>query len=147
LVAHTNATVVAFGNGSSSNRVMRQPTYVPPTEQLVVEIFVSDLERSISFYEHLGFKKNERHDRFASLTWEEHQIFLDERRELPPVPADQVRANVRIMVRDVNAAWERMQALGVPVAQPIEDRAYGLRDFTVIDPDGFGVRFATRLGS
>ena len=46
-----------------------------------------------------------------------------------------------VMVRDVNAAWERAQAMGVPVAQPIGDRSYGLRDFTVIDPDGFGVRF------
>jgi catechol 2,3-dioxygenase-like lactoylglutathione lyase family enzyme len=124
---------------------MRQPTYVPPTEQLVVEIFVSDLDRSLHFYEYLGFKRAESHDRFASLTWEEHQIFLDERRELARLPADLPRANVRVMVRDVNAAWERVQALGVPVSQPIGDRAYGLRDFTVVDPDGFGVRFATRL--
>jgi catechol 2,3-dioxygenase-like lactoylglutathione lyase family enzyme len=122
---------------------MRQPTYVPPTQQLVVEIFVSDLERSISFYERLGFKRSDLHDRFAALTWEEHEIFLDERPELASVPAP--RANVRVMVRDVNAAWERAMAMGVPVAQPIGDRAYGLRDFTVVDPDGFGVRFATRL--
>jgi catechol 2,3-dioxygenase-like lactoylglutathione lyase family enzyme len=124
---------------------MRQPTYVPPTEQLVVEVFVSSLERSLNFYEYLGFKRNEVHDRFASLTWEEHQIFLDERKDLPRLPPNTVRANVRIMVRDVNAAWERMAALGAPVAQPIGDRAYGLRDFTVVDPDGFGVRFASRL--
>ena len=124
---------------------MRQPTYVPPTEQLVVEIFVSDLDRSISFYERLGFKRGVGHDRFASLTWEEHQIFLDERRDLPQVPAHLPRANVRVMVRDVNAAWERAQAIGVPVSQSIGDRSYGLRDFTVVDPDGFGVRFATRL--
>jgi catechol 2,3-dioxygenase-like lactoylglutathione lyase family enzyme len=124
---------------------MRQPTYVPPTEQLVVEIFVSDLDRSVSFYERLGFKRSEHHDRFASLTWEEHQIFLDERRDLPCVPANLPRANVRVMVRDVNAAWERAQAMGVPISQVIGDRSYGLRDFTVVDPDGFGVRFATRL--
>jgi catechol 2,3-dioxygenase-like lactoylglutathione lyase family enzyme len=124
---------------------MRQPTYVPPTEQLVVEVFVSDLERSIRFYEYLGFKRNELHDRFASLTWEEHQIFLDERKDLPRLPSSAPRANVRVMVRDVNAAWERMSALGVQVSQPIGDRSYGLRDFTVVDPDGFGVRFASRL--
>ena len=124
---------------------MRQPTYVPPTEQLVVEIFVSDLDRSLSFYERLGFKRGAAHDRFASLTWEEHQIFLDERREMPNLPASFPRANVRVMVRDVDAAWERAQAMGVPIAQVIGDRSYGLRDFTVVDPDGFGVRFATRL--
>jgi hypothetical protein len=28
---------------------------------------------------------------------------------------------------------------------PIGDRYYGLRDFTIRDPDGFGVRFASVL--
>jgi hypothetical protein len=27
----------------------------------------------------------------------------------------------------------------------VADRDYGLRDFTVLDPDGFGLRFASRL--
>ena len=124
---------------------MRQPTYVPHTQQLVVEIFVSNLERSLAFYERLGFKPVEKHDRFASLTWEEHALYLDERVDLPEVPRDRPRANVRVMVRDVNAAWERVQALGAPISQPIADRSYGLRDFTIIDPDGFGVRFASLL--
>ena len=124
---------------------MRTPTYVPPTSQLVVELLVRDLERTLSFYERLGFKRAEMHDHFVALSWEEHLIFLDERPSLPPVPEGAPRANVRVMVRDVNAAWERAQALGAPVAEPIADRSYGLRDFTVVDPDGFGVRFATRL--
>ena len=124
---------------------MRQPTYVPPTSQLVVEILVSDLERALAFYERLGFKRAEMHDHFAALSWEEHQLFLEERPDLPKHTDNNPRANVRVMVRDVNAAWERVKALGAPVAQEIGDRTYGLRDFTVIDPDGFGVRFATRL--
>ena len=122
------------------------PTYVPSTSQLVVELLVANLERTLAFYEQLGFKRAEAHDRFIALTWEEHLIFLDERPGLTPAPAGTMpRANVRVMVRDVNAAWERVRALGAPVAQPIGDRGYGLRDFTVVDPDGFGVRFATRL--
>jgi hypothetical protein len=36
-----------------------------------------------------------------------------------------------------------VQAAGVPVVVPIGDRGYGLRDFTVADPDGFGIRFAS----
>ncbi len=122
------------------------PTYVPPTSQLVVEILVSDLERSLPFYESLGFKRGTTHDRFVILTWEEHELFLEERSDLATSSAaGYPRANVRVMVRDVNAAWERALAQGAPVAQSIGDRAYGLRDFTVVDPDGFGVRFATRL--
>jgi uncharacterized glyoxalase superfamily protein PhnB len=49
------------------------------------------------------------------------------------------------MVADVDAFWERARVAGAPVLAPIGDRSYGLRDFTVLDPDGFGVRFASRL--
>jgi hypothetical protein len=31
------------------------------------------------------------------------------------------------------------------VLAPIGDRDYGLRDFTILDPDGFGQRFASLL--
>jgi hypothetical protein len=37
--------------------------------------------------------------------------------------------------------------LGARVIIPIGDRYYGLRDFTIADPDGFGVRFASPLDS
>src|SRR5262245_65583591 len=30
---------------------------------------------------------------------------------------------------------------------PLADRYYGLRDFTIADPDGFGIRFASALFS
>jgi hypothetical protein len=47
------------------------------------------------------------------------------------------------MVGDVDAYWALARELEAPVLQPIEDRDYGLRDFTIVDPDGFGVRFAS----
>ena len=53
--------------------------------------------------------------------------------------------NVRIVVPDVDRLWAVVGRLGFVVERPIEDRAYGLRDFTVLDPDGFGLRFATPL--
>jgi catechol 2,3-dioxygenase-like lactoylglutathione lyase family enzyme len=117
--------------------------WVDPTEQLVVEVFVRDLERSLRFYQGLGFELYERHGRFAGLRWEGHRFFLHERPDLPS-PGTPV-ANVRVMVPDVDACWRRYVAMGARVVAPIGDRDYGLRDFTIADPDGFGVRFATRL--
>jgi hypothetical protein len=35
--------------------------------------------------------------------------------------------------------------MGARVVSPIGDRYYGLRDFTIADPDGFGLRFASWL--
>ena len=118
--------------------------YVHPTEQLVVEIFVRDVARSTAFYRQLGFELVADRGAFVVLGWEGHRLFLDERRDLSP-PPKQPRANVRIMVTDVDRYWERARAMGAPVLAPIADREYGLRDFTILDPDGFGVRFGTRL--
>jgi hypothetical protein len=47
--------------------------------------------------------------------------------------------------RDVDRLWTIAQSLGLAVEQPTADRSYGLRDFTVRDPDGFGLRFASWL--
>jgi uncharacterized glyoxalase superfamily protein PhnB len=35
--------------------------------------------------------------------------------------------------------------MGARIIVPIADRYYGLRDFIIADPNGFGVRFATAL--
>ena len=118
-------------------------SYVPSTEQLVVEVFVRDLDRAIDFYQRLGFQLLGRKPGFATLGWEGHELFLDEHRDGAPAAAPQ--ANVRIMVPDVDACWARARTMGAPVLVPLADREYGLRDFTIADPDGFGLRFATRI--
>ena len=71
---------------------------------------------------------------------ENHRFFLEPRPDLP-APADHPQANVRIMV----PAVDEYAQLGARVIKPIADRHYGLRDFTIADPDGFGLRFGTRL--
>lgn len=113
-------------------------------DQLVVEIFVRDLDRSLAVYTALGFTLDRRDGNFAALTWEGREFFLDQRSGLPPAKGP-ARANVRILVRDVDALWAHARKLGLCVEQPIADRYYGLRDFTVVDPDGFGLRFAGPL--
>ena len=52
---------------------------------------------------------------------------------------------VELLVRDVDHFWRRVNEMGLRVLAPIADRPYGLRDFTIADPDGFGLRFATGL--
>jgi len=118
--------------------------YVDPTEQLVVEIFARDLRRSIEFYRRLGFELIREQTAFAELAWEGHLLFIEELPNLPP-PADFPQANMRIMVPDVEDYWEIATQMRIPVIKPIGDRDYGLRDFTVTDPDGFGLRFGARL--
>ena len=53
--------------------------------------------------------------------------------------------DIRLMVPDVDAVYERVREAGVEVMNPIGDRDYGLRDFIMRDPFGFRLRFASRL--
>lgn len=113
--------------------------------QLVVEIFVRDLERSLAFYRALGFELARRTSEFAALRWDAAYLFLDQRPGAE-APIDQpLCANVRVVVDDVDRIWERAQALAARVVKEPRDQSYGLRDFTIADPDGFGVRFAQLL--
>ena len=50
---------------------------------------------------------------------------------------------MRIMVADVDRRWELVTGMGARIIYPIGDQAYGLRDFTFVNPDGFGLRFAS----
>jgi catechol 2,3-dioxygenase-like lactoylglutathione lyase family enzyme len=125
-----------------SDRCPSEPAaYVPATEQLVVELFVRNIRRSVAFYQRLGFTVVEDNGDFVALSWEQHRLFLDEQPGLPP--PDHLRANVRIMVPDVDRYWAQVHVLGARVVSPIADRDYGIRDFTVTDPDGFGLRFGS----
>src|SRR5262245_40081278 len=126
--------------------------YIDPTEQLVTEIMVCDIKRSTAFYRRLGFTLRRDGGLFVELSWEEHQLFLDERSTGPEgdqgamsAPPHVPPANIRVMVPNVDDYWRLAQDIGARIVVPIADRSYGLRDFTLADPDGFGVRFASSL--
>lgn len=126
--------------------------YVDPTEQLVTEIMVRDIKRSTEFYQRLGFALLRDGGSFMELTWEEHLFFLDERAASSEgdlaalsTPPQFPLANIRVMVPNVDEYWRLAQDLDARIVAPIADRSYGLRDFIIADPDGFGVRFASVL--
>jgi hypothetical protein len=45
----------------------------------------------------------------------------------------------------VDVLWREAGRLQLEVGTPIGDRHYGLRDFVLVDPAGFGLRFAQAL--
>lgn len=111
--------------------------------QLINELFVEDLQRSLAFYTELGFSVERSDDHFAVLRWDDSLLFLDQQHmESRPAYAGM---NIRILVPDVDSYWDKVQAAGYLVLQAIDNRYYGLRDFTISDPDGFGLRFAAFL--
>jgi catechol 2,3-dioxygenase-like lactoylglutathione lyase family enzyme len=131
---------------------MERKKYVASTEQLVTEIVVKDIKRSTKFYCELGFRLLRDTDNFVELTWEDHQLYLAELSAYHDTASDDVKlpqpskfpvANIRVMVPNVDDYWKLAKEIGAQIVIPIADRYYGLRDFIVSDPDGFGVRFAT----
>lgn len=131
---------------------MGQKKYVDSTEQLVTEIVVRDIQRSTKFYRELGFKVLRDAGDFVELTWEDHQLYVAELSAYREIASDDVKlperskfplANIRIVVPNVDDYWKLVREMGAQIVIPIADRYYGLRDFIISDPDGFGVRFAS----
>src|SRR5262245_21039172 len=125
--------------------------YVDSTEQLVTEIVVGDIRHSLDFYCRLGFELLRDGGDFVELIWEDHRLFLaelsafrDARGASEPTPPTFPLANVRVMVPNVDEYW-KVANVGAKVVIPVADRYYGLRDFSIADPDGFGLRFASLL--
>ncbi|HEX7708343.1 MAG TPA: VOC family protein [Thermoanaerobaculia bacterium] len=112
------------------------------TAQGVVEVVVPNLQPALAFYQALGFSVERETPTFVTLRYDTLYLYLAENADAPTAPR---WTNVRVIVSNVDAVWQHVQARGMAVATPIGDRAYGLRDFTVKDPAGFEVRFAQVL--
>ncbi len=121
------------------------------------EFFVRDLAASVAFYrENLGFSVLEERVDFAVVTLEQGALLLAHQSLLRAAMDGAATAEgaasrgfrpvviTRLMVRDVDALWAKVRAAGVDVVKALRDESYGLRDFTVRDPDGYLVRFAAR---
>lgn len=118
--------------------------YVPSNEQLAVEIYVRDLRLSLEFYQKLGFKLLRQEQAFAELAWEDSRLMLEEFKQMPSPPPFPL-ANIRVMVPNVDEYRALAKEIGARIFREIGDRYYGLRDFTLVGPDGIGIRFATGL--
>ena len=113
-------------------------------EQLVIELYVRDFKASCAFYKAFGFRMVRDEGDFAELQWEDALLFLEANPNAPTPPFFPV-GNIRVLVPNVDDYWTLSQQMGVQVIRPIENRSYGLRDFTIAGPDGIALRFATRL--
>ena len=124
---------------------------------LVPELYVSELEVSLSFYcETLGFDiKYERpDDRFVYLNLGEAELMLEEPFGRTWLAAPMERPygrgiNLQILVDSTHDVFARCKAKGHLIIQPLETRAYRTdrgtieqTQFVVQDPDGYLIRLA-----
>jgi catechol 2,3-dioxygenase-like lactoylglutathione lyase family enzyme len=133
------------------------------TAPLVPELDVTDLDASLAFYcDVLGFQVRylRPEERFAYLKREGAELMLEEAagpgRRFRTAPLERPfgrGANFQIQVTDAPGLVERVRGAGAPILIDLEDRWYrrgdgevGNRQFVVVDPDGYLLRFFEDLG-
>ncbi len=130
--------------------------------KLIPELNVSDLEKSLEFYIGiLGFKLDYKRNEpeFAFISREGAQLMLEENPNSSwnTGKLDYPRGrgiNLQITVSDVGLLIEALKKKAYPLKLPLKDNWYpvgevimGCREFLVMDPDGYLLRFSQDLGS
>lgn len=123
---------------------------------LRLELFVKDMGESISFYRTvLGFEvvREERGD-YASLRLGDIMLGIGPIAKLPETGgyftqsiASQRRGlgvEIVMEVDDLSTAHRRVLDSGHPVFEPPQQRPWGMRDFRIVDPDGYYLRVTSR---
>jgi len=114
-------------------------------EQLHAGLAVSDLQAAIDFYVqklgfHLAFTWGEPAT-FAGVNLGQSQIFLSKGTPTPSPDA----AAVFFVVADADQLYEFHRSNGVEIAQAIDDRSYGIRDYVVRELHGYYLVFGQHL--
>lgn len=116
--------------------------------QLSVIAYVTDMARSVAFYESLGFERKGE----ANPMWNEFAfgdaIFalhgaMSE--ELAP-PSDRLSLNILVDGATLDRLYETCEERGYPLGGPIQDIGFG-RFFWTTDPDGLPVQFNEQRGA
>jgi len=124
----------------------------PDAPSLRLEVFSTDMERTVAFYEDvLGFVCERREDEYAHLRLGTIELGALAVGSLPdghparPVDGVAHGAGVEVVVEvpDVHVFYERVRRV-LPDTQPPARQAWGLTDFRFSDPDGVYIRVTDR---
>jgi catechol 2,3-dioxygenase-like lactoylglutathione lyase family enzyme len=109
----------------------------PHTARSAIPIMPSsDLDRTAAFYATLGFTEAERHDGYLLLHNDGVELHFAHHDTVTP-------ATCFVHVTDATKLWKQLRHLNVEGVGHIADQDYGLREFTLTDPDGNQVRLGS----
>jgi catechol 2,3-dioxygenase-like lactoylglutathione lyase family enzyme len=106
-----------------------------------ISLPVSDVDRTVSFYQQFGFELLIRHDNFALLRLGEGTIGLlkMDLSKWPGAPRGAI--HIELSTENLDALYEQLQARGVHFDSPPVDRSWERQMFTH-DPDGYRLEIA-----
>jgi catechol 2,3-dioxygenase-like lactoylglutathione lyase family enzyme len=116
---------------------------------------VRDLAASVSFYgQKLGFRTGSTEGGFSVIRRDDCVIYLAQKTKNADVTNKAARAvddgwcdydlHIHCQPGTLDALYQEFQAKGVPMpdfADGPVTRSYGIRDFSLIDPDGYNIVF------
>lgn len=115
------------------------------------EIFPADLDTTANFYTRVlgfGITQDSRDRSEPYIALRRDQVMLGALKATAPAVSEArqppVGVELVLEVDDLQAERDRVGAEGWPVAEEISERPWGLRDFRVLDPDGYYWRITTR---
>ena len=120
----------------------------PRVTSFAPQFLVDDLDRSMAYYQKLGFSFGEPWDGFYAIGLADGlEIHL---KEAPKNPAEREyrRANEHLDaaagVDGIEAFYEQCIANGITIRTPLTPTAWGTKDFYIEDPDGYVISFGGR---
>ena len=126
---------------------------------LIPELSVTDISKSLAFYQELGFQvKYQREEyKFYFLELEENQLMIEQINEHWNVGVLEYPfgrgINISMTLQDIDAFYEKVKSLKIPLFQElstqeyrVQDQVYLDKEFLLQDPDGYLLRFSEDLG-
>ena len=129
---------------------------MPQFKKLTPNLLVANVERSLAFYvDTLGFTRGMTVPDaspfvFAAVTSGDVEIFLNDAatavKEYPAFAGKPIGATgtMFIELEGVDALHERIKS-SVTITMPLVTQFYGMREFAILDPDGYVITFAERM--
>lgn len=121
---------------------------------LIPELSVTDISKSLAFYQELGFqvKYQREESKFYFLEFEENQIMIEQINEHWNVGVLEYPfgrgINISMTLQDIDAFYEKVKSLKIPIFQElstqeyrVQDQVYLDKEFLLQDPDGYLLRF------
>ena len=121
---------------------------------LIPELSVTDISKSLAFYQELGFqvKYQREESKFYFLEFEENQLMIEQINEHWNVGVLEYPfgrgINISMTLQDIDAFYEKVKSLKIPLFQElstqeyrVQDQVYLDKEFLLQDPDGYLLRF------
>jgi lactoylglutathione lyase len=124
------------------------------TMKLRFELFVNDLETSLQFYKRvLGFQSGVPSSEYVDVFLDSVEIglckmdLLSDSHPLKTKTLEERKGlgvEIVLVVDDLEAYYNRVLESQYPIAAPLQMQPWNLKDFRLLDPDGYYIRVTGR---